>query len=129
RSGNRKLAFGRSSGRGRRACAPLHQPRADEVAQGAGDDAAENIGDIVVASPNCGNTHCSDERQDDPEEPAPVTPGSPNDSHGASDMFGGKCGATYAAVMFDEINGGRERTAVEFALPHAGHGKPRALNG
>src|SRR5262249_4414904 len=106
----------------------LHQQETDEIPERAGDHATENVGDVVVASPDCGDTHRCDQWQHDPEKPAAMAPGSPHRSDGASDVLGRKCGAADATIVLDEIDRGGEWPPVQFTLPHAGHGKPWTLN-
>src|SRR5579885_1160979 len=38
-------------------------------------------------------------------------------------------GATHASVVLDKVDRGGEGAALQFAVPPAGHGKPRALDG
>src|SRR5579859_7785610 len=105
-----------------------HQPAANCVSQRTGHDSAQHVRNVVIAAPYGRSAHANRKRQQRPEEPAPVPPCSPQRRNRTCHVLRRKRRAAHAPKMLNEIDRRREWPALQIAMPHSRHRKPRALD-
>src|SRR6516165_2629165 len=89
----------------------FHQPAADQVAQGAGQQPAEYVGHIVIAAPDCRDTHEHKHRKHGPEQPPAVPPRAPQCRRRTGHVSRREGRTAHPSEMLDEAHHCGERSS------------------